>query len=311
MRRSFNVACALAIGLTALFVILRLKSNEPTYAGHSLYWWLQKEDPQQFCLQPEARHAVTEMGTKAAPAIVKLLCSSDPTWKISLLNFFSRQSLAHIRLVSAVERRDAGLLGLGALRGAAMSEAVSELGAKLEQEENAEAACWLAATGTNGLPFLLHALTNNDEYVRYLAAGGFSGSGFVYLANGDKREGIPWTLQAFNYSEADIKDIVGVYSKFAIPALLVRLKDRDKHVREEAWRALVFIGAQPDVIVPAALDGLKSKAPGDREDALWALMYLDQLPHLASRAVENALNDPDADVRRDAADLLKRDGRSD
>jgi HEAT repeat protein len=98
---------------------------------------------------------------------------------------------------------------------------------------------------------------------------------------------------------------MGSSGRDVIPALLVNLKDEDGLVRRGAVSALESIGSDEDSVI-AALDAALETDPDRlvRRDAAYALGYLGSPRGIPS--LQDALQDPDSEVREAAKEALNR-----
>jgi len=132
----------------------------------------------------------------------------------------------------------------------------------------------LAGMGSNGLPPLLTALTNQNAIIRHSAA-----------------TGLGWARSDLN---------------IVVPALIARLSDRDWWVHGEAVLALGHLHAEPELAVPALMKDYPGNDPKLRSEILRAIGRFETNASAAVPMLLQALSDSDPPVFNDAASALKQ-----
>jgi len=132
----------------------------------------------------------------------------------------------------------------------------------------------MAGIGSEAIPILLSALTNQNYRIRHSAASGLG-----------------WA-----HSDLDV----------VVPALIAMLQDSERIVRYTAASSLGEVHARPEIAVPALMNALSSDDPLLRSTALISLGGFEGKANEAVPAVVAALKDKDETVRKTAASVLKQ-----
>jgi HEAT repeat protein len=217
--------------------------------------------------------AFREMGSNAVPALVQILQSGGPRWQRAIAKFNRKQSIVHLPFG---EPEDEGIAASWALcaMGSKAALAIPAL-TNLLFHTNAlfKSAPALAGIGTEAVPVLLTALTNQSYRIRHAAAF------------------------ALGMEKASLNIVV--------PALMDRLDDSDGLVRHAAARSLGWLHSQPDTVVPKLVTSFKGA------DVLGRTMILNSLGRFETNAtaalpiVVESLSDSDVSVSNSAAAALK------
>ena len=202
------------VGVLAIGVGLYLqRPREFEFQGKKLTRWLddlEASQPQK--TRDAAKEALRQMGTNVVPSLLAMLRSAPSYSKRQMASSIGQAELAHRR----------GMGGFQAL-GAVALPALTNYLAKPETATTTAHA--LSQVGGDGIPQLLHALTNENALVRQR----------VELGLDPSRE----TGQAL------------------VPALIRNLKDNDSHVRAYAALALGKLGVESDLVLPALIEALQ------------------------------------------------------
>ncbi len=265
----------LFVALLGVLVWMLSRPAEPAYQGKQLRAWLKDL---QTGWDGDTNHAAfiafREMGTNAIPALLKIIRSDDPPFESFIFELNRVQSLVHFPGGETWLERDAASSALYAM-GANAKPAFSTLTNLLFHTNSAVfSAIPLAGMGSEGLPPLFAALTNQNAGIRLSAANGLA------------RE------------RSDLNIVV--------PALIARLGDQNIAVHRTAVGALGRLHAEPGLAVPSLMKDYPGNDPLLRRVILRALSRFGTNASAAVPMLIGALTDSDQDVRKQAASALKR-----
>ena len=173
----------------------------------------------------------------------------------------------------------------------------------------AEALGRVGKDAKDAIPYLIFALKDKNEFVRYAAA--------VAFARIDKdKDAVPTLIYALKDKEvwvriyaAEALSEIGKDAKDAVPALIFALKDKDYSVRIYAAGALSEIGKDAKNAVPALIFALKDKDYSVRTYAAKALGQIGKDAKDAVPVLISALKDSNYGVRTYAAEALGEIGK--
>src|SRR5436190_13508187 len=177
--RSTSQLRLIAIGSAAFLPVIVIflwsqTEREPEYKARPLSSWLE-----HFGRGSAPDEALSAMGTNAVPFLLRKIRTkpTDSPVKQRLAALLSRQSIIRYRYIPGQTRQRIAGQGLAAL-GPRAEGAIPEL-SKLAKtpEYTLGATCALSGIGPKAVPPLLHALTNENPYVRACATRAL-GSGF-------------------------------------------------------------------------------------------------------------------------------------
>jgi tetratricopeptide (TPR) repeat protein len=103
--------------VTAVFIWLATKPQEPSYEGESLSDWLTRAVENGISYRPEAPHlaqcreAIRAIGTNAIPPLIRILRAKDSPVKMAVISVAERQSYVKIPLHSVEEQKERALAG--------------------------------------------------------------------------------------------------------------------------------------------------------------------------------------------------------
>jgi HEAT repeat protein len=266
----------LFVALLGGLVWVLSRPAEPIYQGKPLSAWLKEIDVDAYPVDTNqaAFVAFREMGTNAIPALLKIIQSGDPRFQRMILKLNRMQSLVQFPLLDESRQREAAFFALYAM-GAQAKPAFPALTNRLVHSDTyAFSAIALAGMGSEALPPLFAALTNQDEFIRRSAANGLS------------------------WEQSDLNLVV--------PALIARLNDPDRSVHLTAVESLGKLHAEPGLAVPALM---KDYPGNDRQLRIQIFIAIRQFQTNASAAAPmllEALSDSDEAVRTFAASALKQ-----
>ncbi len=258
---------------------------EPVYKGKPLSAWLNDLYPQlNEDTNQAASAAFRQMGTNAIPALLEIIQSGDPPFEDlvselnrmqSLVHFLNHmQSLVHFPVRERWHQRWAASRALYAMGTNARPAFPTLTNLLLHDRTATYGALPLAGMGSEALPPLLAALTNQSPFIRRAAAG------------------------ALAEERSDLNIVV--------PALIARLNDGDTNVHQMAVTALGYLHAEPELAVPALMKDFPGNDPTLR---FLILLAIGQFGTNAAPAVPmllEALSASDQRVRRTAAWALKK-----
>jgi len=151
------------------------RQHEPVYHAKPLSGWLTDFDFASAQASQKAVAAVRAIGTNAFPVLKKMLRTTDPSWKTSLLAFNARQPLLQIRITPASVIRYRAVEGYSALGEAAKQE-VTALMEMMESEASAEVRSDVAAAlggigpeARPAIPVLMKAAQDENQGLRHSA----------------------------------------------------------------------------------------------------------------------------------------------
>jgi HEAT repeat protein len=249
---------------------------EPAYQGKPLSAWLNEFNGVPGDTNQAAFVAIREMGTEAIPALLKTIESGDPPFQRWMPELNRMRSLLHVPLRATRLQREAASFALYAM-GANAKPAFPALTNLLFHANTlsfgASPAVPLAGMGSEGLPPLIAALTNQDAFIRYSAA------------------------TALSWERSNLHIVV--------PALIVRLSDENNMVHRSAVLALGHLRAEPRLAVPALIKDFPRQYPWLRSLILTALGRFETNATAAVPMLLQALSDSDQNVRDQAASALK------
>ena len=263
----------LFVALAGGVVWLLSRPAEPLYQGKPLSAWLKEYNGVLGDTNQDAFIVFREMGTNAIPALLEIIQSGDPPFEDLFAELNRRQSLVHFPLRGRSHQRGAASSALY-LMGVSAKPAFPVLTNLLFRTNT----MWLSAVplagmGSEGLPPLLAALTNQNEFIRYSAA------------------------IALRWERSDLNLVV--------PALIERLSDQNSLVHQTAVTALGGLHAEPGLAVPALMKDFAGKDPDLRGEIVTALWGFETNASAAVPMLLEALSDKDQDVRNHAASSLK------
>jgi hypothetical protein len=167
MRRRRWISTFAIFGIALLLTIYGQQS-EPRYQDRPLTFWLRGFESDLPQTRWQSAEAIRRIGTNALPVVIRQLQKKPPTQESWLRQKFrSVLALAKINLPRpAIERREA-LAAIDAL-GPTAKNAVPALERLLhETPPDPQALLVLARIGSDGVPALTRALTNDEKVIRY------------------------------------------------------------------------------------------------------------------------------------------------
>lgn len=266
----------LLLGIVAIVVWLTRSPNEPTYQNRTLHSWLKDLEMWDANTNDKAtaRLAFQEMGTNAIPILVKIIESGGPPIQTAIMKINRKQSLVKLPFGRPYNQTMAATWALYAIGTNAKPALPALTNLLLHTNQLIPSAIVLAGIGSDAIPVLLAALTNQDWRVRHAVASGL----------GSAR------------SDADV----------IVPALIARLQDNQRLVQCAAAFSLGELHTKAELVVPALTNTFPSA------DSLLRITILDSLQQFGSQATQaiptivSALKDENGDVRESAAWAFKQ-----
>jgi HEAT repeat protein len=201
----FAVFSLLWIGLRAL------NRPELTYADQPLSYWMERIGNDQTAA--DATSVLNEMGPEALPALIEALQTESSWAKDLMYGIAQRAHLAPPRNFDAPNVRATSAYLLG------------QMGRQAAPAANA----------------LIKALGDEDSFVRFKASRALSRIGMPAVAH------LTLALRSqeavVRFGAAKALGGMGAHAKYAVPALMRRLRDPQQNVRDAAFHALSQIGA--------------------------------------------------------------------
>jgi HEAT repeat protein len=264
----------LFVALLGGLVWMLSRPAEPVCKGKPLSAWLNEFNGVPGETNQAAFVAFREMGTNAIPALLKTLQSGDPRFQRMILKLNRMQSLVHFPLRDTLAQRWAASSALYAMGANAKPAFPALTNLLFDPTSSYPSAIALAGMGSEALPPLFAALTNQNATIRDSAAFGLS-----------------WERSDLN---------------LVVPALIGRLSDQDMGVHYTALEALCQLHAEPELAVPALMEEFPGKNPGFRRVILIALGEFGTSASAAVPMLLEVLSDNDQEERKHAAWALKR-----
>jgi hypothetical protein len=259
-----------ALALPLWFLLLR----EPSYQGRPLSSWLADLEAWDGDTNNTAFVAFREMGTNAIPELSNVIQSDGLPIQRWIRAFNKSQSVVKLPFGSAGNQTMAATWGLYAMGTNAMP--ALEVMTNLLFHTNAiiSSAFVLAGIGSAGIPSLLAALTNQNDYIRHSAASGLG-----------------WECSNF---------------EAVVPALIASLQDKNRLVQIAAIQSLGQLHAEPELAVPALMNAFTNHDMLLRSSVLISLGQFEAGAMDSVPMVMTALNDSDQTVRTSAVFALKK-----
>ncbi len=265
---------ALFVALLGGVVWMLSPPAEPLCQGKPLSAWLNEYKGHPGLTNQAAFVAFRELGTNAIPALLKIIESGDSPFQRMMSELNRKQSLVHFPVRERPYPRWAASAALYAMGANARPAFPALTNLLFHTNTLFLSAVPLAGMGSEGLPLLLAALTNQNASIRESAATGLS------------------------WERSDLSIVV--------PALIASLSDQDRSVHLTAVSALGLLHAESGLAVPA----LMKDFPGnDPELRLVVVLAIERFETNAAAAVPmllEALSDNDQLVRTHAASAIKR-----
>ena len=293
MRRRTGLLLMADSALVVLsLALLALRVPEPTYRGKTLAQWTENFSPNPAQQDKEAVAAVQALCTNDLPALVVAINYDADARRekfyarLAWLPTFVPRFLQYQVFPDHRYRKRNTALAAFWMLGPAAAPAIPALTNLMYStnyriaEQGASAIC---ATGTNGLPQLVQAITNPAFPARVTVL--FSMCSLVYI---------------------------GTNAGPVIPALLACTHDPDSAVRFHAVRTLGSLPIQLDTVVPALVANFSDPDPDLPRWSIYALTDIGPPARAAVPALLRLFQAPESDLRDQAeVALLKIDPEED
>jgi HEAT repeats/PBS lyase HEAT-like repeat len=276
-KKPATLLAILLLGIVAILFWLTRSPDEPTYQHRSLHSWLKDLKNWDGDTNAAAYVAFREMGTNAIPSLLNVIESGGPRIDRIIMKINQKQSLVRLPFGRPWDYTMAATRALYAM-GTNAKPALPALTNLLLQTNalNAqfESAIVLAGIGSDALPVLLTALTNQNYRIRSLVASGL----------GSAR------------SDFDV----------IVPALAVRLQEANYLVSSSAAISLGRLHTRPDIAIPALTNAYSNTNPLVRSSILMSLGEFEHQARPAIPTITSALKDDSQSVRESAAWAFKQ-----
>lgn len=251
------------------------RPNEPVYQGKRLSYWLKHLENWDGNTNDPAFVAFHDMGSNAIPPLLSVLQSGGGGFRRMIMEVNKKQSVVQLPFGKPWEQTTAAAWALYAM-GPNARPALPVLSNLLffHPTEIITSATVMAGIGSDALPCLLSALTNQNYRIRDAAVYGLG------------------------LERSDLNIVV--------PALIGRLRDTNRAVQHTAAISLGELHAEADIAVPALMNAF----PGN--DKLLRFLILNAIGKFETNAREaipmivGALKDGDLDVSNNAVFALKQ-----
>jgi HEAT repeat protein len=178
------VLAAAALALVGLIVWQLLKPSEPVYKGKALSAWValynlpyHADSKRDGSVQknPEARDAITQIGTKAIPTLLRMLRAKDSTLKTNIMGLLARQHIIKVSARPAYFWNNAASVAFSILGTNAQSavpqllEIANQNISRRSQHAAISSLGYIGSPARPAVPFLLQMITNGDTTVSQTA----------------------------------------------------------------------------------------------------------------------------------------------
>ena len=269
----------LLLTLLAVFSVvilcLALRPREPAYQGKGLSVWLRELDTWPGKSSEPATKALREIGTNALPYLIPALQAEDSALKVKLAKLLGRQNLIRLGLRFADENSDTAYKALLIL-GSTASNAIPEIARMLNQQNmTGSAGMALFAIGGISIPTLVEACHHTNPSVRTEAA-------FILCKlTPTGRRGYSTTYYPSG-STNPVSRFVMTIGDDDMAALAANLNDSRAAVRRASAEALLRHSGIAKPALPGLLKALEDPDLDVRKAAAEALKTID--PETASKA---------------------------
>ena len=280
MKKRRQIGLLLVLGLViSVVAFIVLSTREPAYQGKRLSQWLEefnRVNPGE--INQEAESAMLQIGTNALPFLVRNLCSLDPHYKLTLMQWYNKWSPKKILFKPLADRQGPTLmafyvLGKAGKLGPAAEPYITALGDKLNSRYGPDAAAFaLLQIGAKSMPCLSDALENSNPLVRQWAAIALAKLNLEF-----EKRGFSFGLTLSDFSGQPIFRPVFGFSEDDVPAFVNNLKSTNAFVRAATAEAVgeIHITAWNGRIVPVLLRLLEDNDIPVRNAAAQALKRID------------------------------------
>lgn len=275
MRKKRNILLAILLAaILGSLIWFIFTPHELVYSGKTLSVWLQEMEDWDGDTNYPAYIAFQNMGSNAIPALLSVIESGGSRLQKLTFQLNQKQSIVHLPGGTPWRQEMGATWALYAMGTNAAPTFQVFTNWLLHTNKTIPSAIVLAGIGSEAIPTLIAALTNQERRIRHSAASGLA------------------------WARSDV-DLI-------IPALIARLSDRDATMQYMAASSLGQIHARPDIAVPALIKNLSSTDPLLRGTILISLGLFEGKALEALPVIMVALKDPDPLVRQSAGFALKQ-----
>lgn len=261
-------------GALTLFLWIVRPPREPVYQGRPLSSWLAELEDWDGDTNNAAFVTFREMSTNAIPALLKDIQSDYSPIQRLENEINKKQSLVQLPSGTPWRQSIAATWGLYAMGTNAKPALPALTNLLFHTNEIITSAIVLAGIGSEGVPPLLAALTNQDWRIRHATASGLA------------------------WERSDIEMVV--------PALIASLRDNQRLVRTAAVISLGNLHVKPELVVPALANAFSNNDASIRGSILISLGEFGVRAKDCVPLVVTALKDNDGSVRECAGFAIKQ-----
>jgi hypothetical protein len=306
MTKRLKIIAGSALGMfSAFFLLYEFHWREPSYQGKTLNEWLAESENAAPEKLAQIVAAVRHMGKRALPHAFAMLHATDSEFREQVAHFMSEYTAFEVTPSVPPERlHERALLVIVALRNQYQEVITRRMVKELNQgKTDLEITQVLALMGTNGLPFLVRALTNQNPIIRANAA--FALCVPQSISDATNRT---TPCNALGLTSYEARNTANTYASAAVAPLLSSLSDPDPRVRYAVATALDNLGERPTNSIPIFVFALQSNDAPDRRMAATRLRHFGKAAADSVPTLIPLLNDPDEAVRSAAKRTLNEIG---
>ncbi|HEV7924290.1 MAG TPA: HEAT repeat domain-containing protein [Verrucomicrobiae bacterium] len=248
--------------------------SEPVYQGKPLSSWLKDMENWNGNTNDAAFMAFRDMGSNAIPPLLRVLQSGGGRFRHMVMAVNDKQSVVQLPFGKPWEQSMAAARGLYAMGSNARPALPALTNLLFHSNETITSAIAMAGIGTDALPILLSALSNQNYRIRIAA------------------------VSALGEERSDLEIVV--------PALIGSLRDTNQLVHWSAATSLGQLHAEPDIAVPALMNDFPSNDKQLRSGILIALGQFENKARKAIPMILEALKDSDNNVSNCAVFALRQ-----
>jgi hypothetical protein len=273
-KKRATLLAILLLGIVAILFWVTRSPNEPTYQHRSLHSWLKDLKNWDGDTNAAAYMAFREMGTNAIPGLLHVIESGGPRINRIIMKINQKQSLVRLPFGRPWDYTMAATWALYAMGSNARPALPALANMLLHTNCLINSATVLAGIGSDAIPVLLAASTNQNFRIRHAAISGMG-----------------WARSDF--------DIL-------VPALAARLQEANYLVSSSAAFSLGQLHTRPDIAIPALTNAYSNTNPLVRSSILMSLGEFEHQARPAIPSITSALKDDSQSVRESAAWAFKQ-----
>jgi HEAT repeat protein len=270
------IAVGVFVVAVVVFVWRSRTPVEPVYQGRAMTYWLKDLEQWNGDTNESAFIAFREMGSNAIPGLLRILQSGGPRWQRAIMRLNQKQSVVEFPFGRPWHETSAASLALYAM-GTNASPALPAL-TNLLFHSNAliSTTTALAGIGSEAVPTLLAALTNQNYRIRVSAASGLG------WERDDLNKVVPALVSALDdpqpivrYSAANSLGQMHAQPETTVPALVSAFSTKDALLQRLIVISLGGFGTNARVAIPLLLRALHGSDQNLSNNAAWALEQID------------------------------------